>query len=118
MAWNDSSQAAGETGALVAKTLTALAKVVATAGTGVPLVASETFTRKVWLSAGKVGGANTGIVYLGTSTVDKTTDQQMPLAPGDVIVVEMPPGTKLDLATMYVDAATSSDAVTGWYIPA
>ena len=116
--WNDNSQSAGETGGLVAKTLTLVTKATAAAGTGVALVGSETFVTKVWLNARKATGANTGVVYIGTSTVDKTSIQQMALAPGDAIVLEMPAGTKLNLATIYLESATTADGVTGWYIPA
>ena len=102
----------------VAKTLTVVTKAVTTAGTGVPLVASETFARKVWLNARKATGANTGMVYIGTSAVDMTTDQQMALAPGDAITIDPGPGCKIDLATIYIDCATgNTDGVTGWYIP-
>ncbi len=106
------------TAAPVAKTLTVVTKAVTTSGTGVPLVATETFARKVWLCAKKDAGANTGVVYLGTATVDATTPQQIELAPGDIFVLEMPAGTKIDLATIYIDcAAANTDGVTGWYIP-
>jgi hypothetical protein len=98
----------------VAKTLTVVTKAVTTAGTGVPLVATETFARKVYLNARKATGANTGMVYIGTSAVDMTTDQQMALAPGDAITIDPGPGCKIDLNTIYIDCATSNtDGVTG-----
>lgn len=101
-----------------AKTITILTKAVTTAGTGVALVAAETFARKVWLNARKAAGANTGLVFLGTSAVDKDASQQMVLAPGDAIVIEAPFGTKIDLATLYIDCETgNTDGVTGWYMP-
>ena len=101
-----------------AKTLTLVTKEVATSGTGVKLVASETFARKVVLMAKKATGANTGLVYIGTSTVDATTPQQIALAPGDSIVIDPGPGCKVDMATIYVDcAAGNTDGVTGWYWP-
>ena len=102
----------------VAKTVTVVTKAVTTSGTGVALVATETFARKVYLNARKATGANTGMVYLGTSAVDATTDQQMALAPGDAITIDPGPGCKIDLATLYIDcAAGNTDGVTGWYIP-
>lgn len=102
----------------VAKTLTVVTKAVTTAGTGVPLVAAETFARKVYLNARKATGANTGMVYIGTSAVDMTNDQQMALAPGDAISIDPGPGCKIDLATIYIDCATgNTDGVTGFYIP-
>jgi len=106
------------TAAPVAKTLTLVTKEVATSGTGLPLVASETFARKVVLMAKKATGANTGLVYIGTSTVDATSPQQIALAPGDSITIDPGLGCKVDLATIYVDcAAGNTDGVTGWYWP-
>ena len=108
----------GGTAAPVAKTLTLVTKEVAASGTGVPLVASQTFARKVILMAKKATGANTGLVYIGTSTVDATTPQQIALAPGDSITIDPGPGCKVDLATIYIDcAAGNTDGVTGWYFP-
>jgi len=102
----------------VAKTITPLVKEVAVSGTGVPLVASETFARKVYLMAKKTAGANTGLVYIGSSTVDVAGPQQMTLAPGDEITIDPGPGCKVDLATIYIDcAAGNTDGVTGWYFP-
>ena len=106
------------TAAPVAKTLTPLVKEVAVSGTGVPLVATETFARKVYLMAKKTAGANTGLVYIGSSTVDVAGPQQMTLAPGDEITIDPGPGCKVDLATIYIDcAAANTDGVTGWYFP-
>ena len=105
------------TAAPVAKTLTPLVKAVATSGTGVPLVASETFARKAYLTAKKTAGANTGLLYIGDSTVDVAGPQQNQLAPGEVIVIDFGPGTKFDLATIFIDcAAGNTDGVSGWYI--
>ena len=105
------------TDAPVAKTLTPLVKEVGTSGIGVPLVASETFARKAYLTAKKTVGANTGLVYIGDSTVDVAGPQQNQLAPGDFIVIDFGPGTKFDLALVYIDcAAGNTDGVTGWYV--
>jgi hypothetical protein len=105
------------TAAPVAKTLTPLVKEVAVSGTGVPLVASETFARKAYLTAKKTAGANTGLVYIGSSTVDVAGPQQNQLAPGDSIVIDPGPGCKIDLATIYIDcAAGNTDGVSGWYV--
>jgi len=101
----------------VAKTITPLVKEVAVSGTGVPLVATETFARKAYLTAKKTAGANTGLVYIGSSTVDVAGPQQNQLAPGDFIVIDFGPGTKFDLALIYIDcAAGNTDGVSGWYI--
>ncbi len=100
-----------------AKTFTAITKTVAATGTGVPLVGSETFARKLVLTAKKATGNNTGYVYIGDSAVDKTTDQQTPLEPGAEFTVDMPVGTKVNLATIYIDADNNDDGVTGYYIP-
>ena len=105
------------TGAPVAKTLTPLVKEVAVSGTRVALVASETFARKAYLQAKKTAGANTGLIYIGDVTVDVDGPQISSHAPGDFIVIDYGPGTKFDLATVYIDCAVgNTDGVTGWYI--
>ena len=91
---------------------------MAVSGTGVPLVATETFARKAYLTAKKTAGPNTGLVYIGSSTVDVAGPQQNQLAPGDFIVIDFGPGTKFDLNLIYIDcAAGNTDGVTGWYFP-
>jgi len=105
------------TAAPVVKNPVAFTTVVATTGTGIALTAAQTFCRKAYVNARKKTGANTGLVFIGNSDVDKTTDQQFALAPGDGIVLDGGPGAKLDLNKHYADAATSSDCVTGWYYP-
>ena len=52
-----------------------LTKTVTAAGTAEPLVAKRTWFRGFAIYAKKVGGANTGIVYIGRPDVDKTTKQ-------------------------------------------
>ena len=99
------------------KTPTVVTQAVDAAGTGEALVDTATYARKVYLNARKAAGANTGIVYIGTSAVDKTNNQQIALAPGDAIVIDPGLGCTVDLHEIYVDAATKDDGVTGWYIP-
>jgi len=103
---------------VAAKTPTVLTQTVSAAGTGVALVATATPARALWLTAKKATGVNVGNVYVGTSAVDKTTDQQTVLEPGDYWQLPIPAGTTVDLNLIYVDAANNNDGVTGGYIPA
>ena len=93
-------------------------KVVAATGTGVAIVAVQTWARALWIVAAKVTGANTGAVYIGDSTVDKTSLQYLSLSPGDYWEMPIPEGTKVDLNTLYVDAATNGDSILIGYIQA
>lgn len=96
-----------------------LAKSVTVPGTSAPISADDaTYFSAMILEARKSTGVNTGNVYVGTSSVDKATAQQLVLTPGDNISVEAPEGKKLDLNDFYIDADTADDGVTGWYIPA
>lgn len=99
-------------------TMTLLTKAVAASGTAVPLTATETFATYLVVTAKKVGGANTGNVYVGTSAVHKTTSQQNYLEPGDPWVLTAPEGQKIDLNEVYIDADNNDDGITGWYLPA
>ena len=101
-----------------AKVPVKLTKAVAAAGTGVALAADGTYARALWLTAKKVGGGNVGNVFVGDGDVDKTTDQQTVLEPGDYWEAPIPPGVVVDLNDIYVDAANNDDGVTGGYVPA
>ena len=105
------------TAAPVAKNPIAFTAVVATTGTSVPFMGVQTFARRAYVNARKKTGANTGLVYVGNSDVDKTTDQQFAVPPGEGIVLDWGQGTKIDMNKVWADAATSSDCVTGFYIP-
>jgi len=102
----------------VAMAWVALTKTVAVPGVAEPLVAVQTFASRFLLTAKKATGANTGNVYLGDSTVNRTSNQQTLLSAGDAIGLDSPLGTKFDLAQLYLDAATAGDGLTGMYLPA
>ncbi len=77
-------------------------KAVATAGTAVVI------GTQVWKSVVIVAkAANTGQIYVGGSDVANTTNAG--LDAGDVLVLESEKG--IDLATLYIDAGTSSDGI-------
>ena len=95
-----------------------ITKTVTTPGTGVALVATSTLCVRLEIEARKVGGVNTGTVYIGTSAVDKTSSQQQTLDPGDTYTLVAPAGYKIDLDSIYIDADNAADGVTGWYIGA
>ncbi len=114
------SGAVTNTATMTTKVPTVLTKTVTTAGTGVPLVAAPTLARSFWLTAKKATGVNTGAVYIGTSTVDKTTDQQTVLEPNDYLLSSqwIPSDVVIDLANICIDSDNNGDGVTGGYIPA
>ena len=91
---------------------------VAVPGTAEALAGSSTLATQLVLEARRADGANTGVVYLGTSAVDKDSSQQITLDPGDNFVFIVSDGQSIDLDSLYVDAGTTSDGVTGWYIGA
>ena len=95
-----------------------ITKAVAVPGTAEPLVAVSTLVTQLVIEARKVGGVNTGIVYLGTSAVDKASSQQITLDPGDNYEFIAAEGQSLDLDSLYIDADTAADGITGWYIGA
>lgn len=76
------------------------AKDVTTAGTAEALAASQA-VRSVVVRA---KSANTGVVYVGTSTVDST--EGFPLAADEAITLNVN-----DLAAVYLDVATSGEGV-------
>ena len=93
-----------------AATITQGTKAVTTAGTPVLLVASQTLVENVVIQAFKTPStANTGNVYIGISASGGSN--RIVLAPGQSVSFDAPAGKKLDLNTIYVDAATSADAV-------
>ena len=104
------------TSAPVEKTPIVVVK-TATSGSQAALVASETFARAVYLQAKKVGGDNTGNIFLGTSAVSVGDAELFELTPGATYELEMPAGTKVDINDIYIDVDTTGDGVIGWYIP-
>ena len=99
----------------IPQTVVQFSKTVAAAGTAVALIGAETHVTEVHLMAKKVGGANTGNVFIGVSTVDKTTRQIIELQPGDYWEPPIEPGKQINLADLYIDAATTADGVVGVY---
>ena len=86
-------------------------KVVATAGTPVALVDTPTPVRSVEIHARKnKTTANAGNVYVGFNR--GAGAQLRVIEPGEPFAIAAPDGKKFDLAGIFVDAATSGDAVT------
>ena len=88
---------------------------VAAAGTAEVITATATYAQSAFFVAKKEGAVNVGNVYLGTSTVDKTSYQMIVLEPGDTFNMPINGGL-LDLNTVYVDAANNDDGVVCLYI--
>lgn len=84
------------------------AKTVTAAGTAEKIVATSTLTVAVVLQA-KEG--NAAAVYIGDSSVDKTTSPQMSLDAGETLALEVPIGFQIDLSEWYVDADTNDDGI-------
>jgi len=93
-----------------AATLTQGVKTVAAAGTPEALVGSATLVEKVIITATKgFNSANTGAVFVGQSS---TNDQNyIRLMPWDVLILDAPPGKKIDLNQIYIDVVTNGDGV-------
>jgi hypothetical protein len=93
-----------------AATLTQGVNTVAAAGTPEALVGSATLVEKVIITATKgFNSANTGAVFVGQSS---TNDQNyIRLMPWDVLILDAPPGKKIDLNQIYIDVVTNGDGV-------
>jgi hypothetical protein len=86
-------------------------KAVAAAGTPEALVGASTLVSSVEIHARKnTTTANTGNIYVGFTA--GAGNQKRVLAPGEVFPITAQPGKKVDLASIYIDAATNADAVT------
>ena len=106
------------TAAPVAKNWVMGGAVVAAGPAPAPLAASETFARKVIMTAVKAAGtANTSVVYIGDANLVDTTAACIQLAPGDSFTIEGGPGTKFDLNLLRIDGATAADGVRYIYQP-
>lgn len=98
------------------KPLVLLEKTVTASGTAEPFVDNPVPVNYFAIMAKKATGANTGSVFIGTSTVNKTTSQQIKLNPDDKYVMELPVGVTIDLKTFFIDADNNDDGVTGYYL--
>lgn len=83
-------------------TLTGGSKTVATAGTGEALGATLT-TKQIYIRA---KSTNTGNVYVGDSSVDKTSNKQVVLAANDSVTISIS-----NRSTVYVDVDTNGEGV-------
>ena len=87
------------------------AKLVASAGTPVPVSATPVLLETVELFGQKARGTNnTGLVYVGANPAVNT--QLRPLSAGGSLVLVAPVGRKLDLSQLFIDAVTNGDGVT------
>lgn len=89
-------------------------KVVATAGTAVPLFATKTLAISFSIVA-KAG--NTGNIFVGGASVDNTINDGFPASKGYSWAAH---GTwpYIDLAGIFIDAAQSGEGVEIYYTPA
>jgi hypothetical protein len=93
-----------------AATLTQGTKAVTAAGTPERLIGSTTKVESVEIFARKAPGtANTGAIYIGISASGGANYRV--LAPDESFSISAPAGKKIDLNTIYIDAANSADAV-------
>ena len=83
-------------------------KIVASAGTAVPLLGSSTDSIGLFVQA-KVD--NTGAIYFGASTVDKDNSIQVTLLQSQTVSVEVPSGYKIDINEHWIDADNNGDGV-------
>lgn len=89
------------------------AKAVTAAGTGEKLVATSTLAAWVCIQAKE---ANTTAVFVGDSSVDKTSSPQITLDAGESLIIAPTEGFDLDLSTIYVDATTNGEGVDFLYL--
>ncbi len=104
--------------ALVLRRIKALAQTVTTPGTAVGLTTGTVWARGLSFMAKKATGNNTGAVYVGDSSVDAVTNQQMQMNPLDFYEPDIPEDVCVDLKDLYVDAGNSGDGVIAHYIKA
>jgi len=85
-------------------------KVVTTAGTAVPLIATSTACKRVVVCAET---DNTGIIAIGDSSVVAAEGSQrgIPLFPGDKIEIDID-----DVSKIYIDSTVNGDGVTFFYL--
>ena len=86
--------------------------VVTNASTTVPKVISATdvwFTQAIIEGKRAQGTANTGIVYIGASSVDGENPHEV--LPGTPFFFSAPAGGCLNLGALYMDVATANDGL-------
>jgi len=83
---------------------------VSTPGTAVRVSSTDLFVHDATFIATRADGKNVGTVYLGTSSVDRSTDRQMPMAP-DAVQPYYTEGKHINLADFYIDADNSGDGI-------
>lgn len=86
---------------------------VAAAGTAVPLSAVNLMVHAVTIVA-NVG--NTNNIYIGDSTVDRTTRKLNPVAAGGSFPISTQAGFLLNLKDVYIDADANNNGVTYTYL--
>ena len=80
---------------------------VSSAGTAVQFEATGISVRSIYILA---PDTNTGLIYLGSSTVSSSLGPRM--APGKELTLSVAPGElPINLSQLYVDAASSSDKI-------
>jgi hypothetical protein len=85
-----------------AATLAGATKTVAATGTPEALAASETLVDTVIISPLRT---NTGDVYVGFSSTNDTQQIEAP------VILQAPPGKKINLALIYVDVTVNGEGV-------
>lgn len=91
------------------------AGVVTTAGTAVRLASESVPCTQIKIKAGKASGAtNTGVVYVGGSSVSATTGY--PLTTGQTLEIGPVETDSLNLMDVWIDAATNADGVLYLYV--
>ena len=89
-------------------------KTVTTSGTGVPLVASATPAKELYV---RPKATNTGNVYLGDSSVDVSTSKQIVLsALASPVTITADSGYRLDVGEWYIDADVNGEGVDFLYV--
>lgn len=88
------------------------AETVDASGTAQPLVGASTIAQMIEIKA-MIG--NTGAVYVGDSSVDKTTSQQITLLQDQSFEIGAGAGFNLDINEIYIDADNTNDGVNFLY---
>jgi hypothetical protein len=98
------------------KPVTPARVVVSLAGTAVALSSTQLLVKNVVVQA---ENGNTGLIYLGGSDVDSTNGYELSAGLGIALAdlqSDIGKGDYIDLAQVYVDAATNADAIRVLYL--